>query len=58
MKDVHGIFVTGLSFVPMTRVTRELIGDMDTAVLSISADKKIALTGLSRRGKLSIPAQL
>ena len=50
LKDVHGIFVTGLSFVPMTRTTRALVGDLDTAVLSISADKRISLVGVDKAG--------
>ncbi|XP_022089456.1 prolactin regulatory element-binding protein-like [Acanthaster planci] len=46
VKDVHGIFVTGLCFVPMTRTTRDLLGDLETAVLSVSADKKVSIVAL------------
>ncbi|XP_071808076.1 guanine nucleotide-exchange factor SEC12-like [Asterias amurensis] len=46
VRDVHGIFVTGLCFIPMTKTTRELLGDLETAVLSVSADKKVSVVAI------------
>ncbi|XP_038057734.1 prolactin regulatory element-binding protein-like [Patiria miniata] len=56
VKDVHGIFVTGLCFVPMTRTTRALLGDLETAVLSISADKKVSIVAVEQ--PMEFPAWL
>ena len=51
MRDVHGIFVTGLCFIPMTKTTRELLGDLETAVLSVSADKKVSIVAIEPSSK-------
>ncbi|KAJ8033678.1 Prolactin regulatory element-binding protein [Holothuria leucospilota] len=43
VQNHHSIFVTGLSFVPMTHKSRAILGDLDTAVMSISADQRVGL---------------
>ncbi|XP_011670464.2 prolactin regulatory element-binding protein [Strongylocentrotus purpuratus] len=49
--NAHSIFITGLSFIPMTRNSRRVVGDKDAAVLSLSADKKIGLVTVTRSGE-------
>ncbi|PIK34876.1 putative prolactin regulatory element-binding protein [Apostichopus japonicus] len=46
VQNHHSIFVTGLSFVPMTRKSRALLGDLDAAIMSISADQRVGLVSV------------
>ncbi|XP_006815074.1 guanine nucleotide-exchange factor SEC12-like [Saccoglossus kowalevskii] len=51
VKDVHGIFVTGLSFVPISEGNIELLGNQDCSLLSISADKQCKVLRVSKQTK-------
>ncbi|XP_071954401.1 guanine nucleotide-exchange factor SEC12-like isoform X2 [Antedon mediterranea] len=44
VNSVHSIFVTGLSFVPITKRTRKILGELDAALLSVSPDKSMKIT--------------
>ncbi|XP_033123714.1 prolactin regulatory element-binding protein-like isoform X2 [Anneissia japonica] len=44
VNNVHSIFVTGLSFVPITKKTRKILGELDAALLSVCPDKSLKIT--------------
>lgn len=54
VQNHHSIFVTGLSFVPMTHKSRAILGDLDTAVMSISADQRVGLVTVDNPSKFKI----
>nr|XP_026690741.1 prolactin regulatory element-binding protein-like [Ciona intestinalis] len=54
VKNVHSIFVTSLSFVKESPLSRVTMGDYDTAIVSVSADCTCQLTKLESRALFSI----
>ncbi|XP_071509880.1 guanine nucleotide-exchange factor SEC12-like [Diadema antillarum] len=54
VNNAHGIFITGLTFIPMTSKSRSVVGDKEAAVLSIAADKKMSLVSVSRPGEYPV----
>ncbi|XP_070556235.1 guanine nucleotide-exchange factor SEC12-like [Ptychodera flava] len=54
VKDVHGIFVTGLSFVPLTERNSKILGEKDCALISISVDKQCKMVRVNKRSEYPI----
>ncbi|XP_064617266.1 prolactin regulatory element-binding protein-like [Liolophura sinensis] len=54
IKAAHGIFVTGLEFMPSSEGSRQITGGQDLTLLSISADNTIKIHQVAARGSYSI----
>jgi len=50
VKEAHGIFVTGLEFLPVSENAREVTGSQDFSLLSISADNTVRIHQEPTRG--------
>ena len=51
VKEAHGIFVTGLDFMPQSETARAVTGNQDFTLLSISADNTVRVHQEPARSK-------
>lgn len=51
VKQVHGIFVTGLDFAASSATSQAITGNHDFTVFSISADNQVKMHQLTARSK-------
>ena len=51
MKEIHGIFVTGLDFMPVSDSAKAVTGENDFTLLSVSADNTVRVHQEPSRSK-------